>query len=1327
MIIGMLPALATIPVAQAQGTGTCSLWNAAAAGSNSKGTTDPFCVFLHPGAADTYKSGWSQTLDTLYGTQYANQPEGKPDTAATNDLFPGKPDNNDQTRQVFDKYLDYAILASGSDSIGDFQFDFTIPTANLGGQTIYGIAIYVPPEFTWLGPTKTESVWTDITNDYQYVYISHRTLYDTIAPDWTRVWIGADLSDYGVGYTQMAPGNTYHVRLFNLRAPEVAGLYHFKIYWEDSSYNLNSIGVGNYPFVIVKNELNPAWVEVSVRADFNFSPTVVSGQVTAEGTTPEGRAVKGVAYWGPMELDHFQDALPGQTGGVYRSYLFGLAAGTYTLTAVASGYNPTTTDRITINAGQSYHIWIDIFTSPSVSVTVWSKHGTGAIPWHNLWQLPYGTNNPDANPTNAGPWRDILLELYDSQKTLIGFWASNVFGTSHLATSPYTTLSGVYAGQATKSIGTSNELIGLHDDQAPHPTATSFWANLVDNYDLLNQTRQYPSTHWDGHVPWNTADYIAGMDRGQYTVEGFVTGYIMDEADAYQRTFTITSLLGTHMELQFDLRRSNWVEVTMHMPAGLMLTNMTTVTLTGTDVGSNERAAVAFFADQDGHPVSNWMTTDGDIDGADASGVYEHHAAVKVGSGTAEGSYNGGIVIEGYNSIFPYVGGRSGANDINKKDYGLNPTASTHSQGAVALEGNDYTISLYMADMNQPYLGHYVGTVKTVGNVGTGWYNIVGGDPHVSVFLCNTRVALSFKIVNAYVWISLRSTDFEVPAHSRPWTFPGSEVWVEFVDKSTDTAVDWLVPSLYGFFQDPGMYNASQLTGTPKVSPYVGFDIPNYHPSITNRSLGVTPFDVDKENLAGYHEHLGVWYYGSDYCRPTINYGLSIYRALFDGRSTRLPAGEYYFNAYTHGYVMRRMFPVQIPGAGAGDIEADLIQGGQIRVLMDFYHEGISTIFNGFVRVEVFDSNNNLVGASIYGQAQPNINTRSAGSGYLDFAPGFSWEVGKLAGHNQAAQATGFDNNTSVYPSSSMAQRAYGMMLFYGVPNATWASGVGDGWVLMNPGDATRLGVPAGMAQAFDVYGFYWYFSNPARTWAGGWPTVPGFPEGPSGWTGGQWDYGLKGSVDIPGWPGSGGGTYTVKVWAFDPRGPNDAYEASGVTDDWRMYEMGVPLQGIEVPWGGSITVYTSMNNMATLRGTVRWFDMFGNLKALPWAQISASPGPATDSIPAYSSGLGSVGTGSSDPSGSYIMWLPAGTHSVSISTSEAPGVWSSGAPTSNAEFSVVVSPGWMGGGDSQLSTSGTPVPEVPGYVAPLALFAALAASVWVLRKRNLNTPLLMK
>jgi hypothetical protein len=37
------------------------------------------------------------------------------------------------------------------------------------------------------------------------------------------------------------------------------------------------------------------------------------------------------------------------------------------------------------------------------------------------------------------------------------------------------------------------------------------------------------------------------------------------------------------------------------------------------------------------------------------------------------------------------------------------------------------------------------------------------------------------------------------------------------------------------------------------------------------------------------------------------------------------------------------------------------------------------------------------------------------------------------------------------------------------------------------------------------------------------------------------------------------------------------------------------------------------------------------------------------------------------------------------------------------------------------------PVPEVPAFAAPLALFAVLAASVWLLRKKNYNIPVLMK
>lgn len=41
--------------------------------------------------------------------------------------------------------------------------------------------------------------------------------------------------------------------------------------------------------------------------------------------------------------------------------------------------------------------------------------------------------------------------------------------------------------------------------------------------------------------------------------------------------------------------------------------------------------------------------------------------------------------------------------------------------------------------------------------------------------------------------------------------------------------------------------------------------------------------------------------------------------------------------------------------------------------------------------------------------------------------------------------------------------------------------------------------------------------------------------------------------------------------------------------------------------------------------------------------------------------------------------------------------------------------------------SNSVPVPELPAYVVPLGLLAVLGASVWLLRKRSLNAPVLMK
>ena len=142
----------------------------------------------------------------------------------------------------------------------------------------------------------------------------------------------------------------------------------------------------------------------------------------------------------------------------------------------------------------------------------------------------------------------------------------------------------------------------------------------------------------------------------------------------------------------------------------------------------------------------------------------------------------------------------------------------------------------------------------------------------------------------------------------------------------------------------------------------------------------------------------------------------------------------------------------------------------------------------------------------------------------------------------------------------------------------------------------------------------------------------------------------------------------------------------TGACTLWLRLSRTCKFRGVE-----SKKLYVAMNNMAKLEGTVRWFDMFGTLHPLPWAQITATA-PALTSpaqgYPAYTSGNGAIGSGSSDPSGAYLMWLPPGSHDVSVTTTEAPQIWSSAAPTFNSKYTVVVQPGWVGGGDSNLSAA---------------------------------------
>jgi hypothetical protein len=279
--------------------------------------------------------------------------------------------------------LDYPKGAILQNSTGDISLKFTLCSE------VSSIAIYIPPEFTFLR-SDTTSVWTSITNDYSRIAIDKLGSIDPIGPSWWRVRIA--------NYT--APGN-YAVRLFNVRAPDLCGRYFVKVFIDGES-----IGAENFPTIVVKGGLYPAYISGRVLNGDHGSygvPVSVSGKVVAEGKTALGEAVQAQAYFNAS------------ANGAY--ILYGLAAGTYNLTASAAGFVPTTmSGTVTVHAGQSMEgINIYVYPSATISGSICSKCGVGAIPW--------------------GSVRPISMEILDSNLQLIAEFATNK--TDFDPTQPY--------------------------------------------------------------------------------------------------------------------------------------------------------------------------------------------------------------------------------------------------------------------------------------------------------------------------------------------------------------------------------------------------------------------------------------------------------------------------------------------------------------------------------------------------------------------------------------------------------------------------------------------------------------------------------------------------------------------------------------------------------------------------------------------------------------------------------------------------------------------------------------------------------------------------
>jgi len=410
-------------------------------------------------------------------------------------------------------YPDSAILTN---STGDLLFNVTLglnntqnvadskcgPTKSVLCPAYYrtNVNIYIPPDFSGI---TTSNVWTSYTNNYDshILRVSRLSSADQVGPNWWEITVSnlfltkPPNSGNPENETFLA-NQTQYIRLFQVTSPTTAGRYFFK-----ASINGTSIGPQNFPTIVVKASRDPAYISGVLRdsGDRNASragqpitlPNGTGARVLATGFDYLGRSVSAQAF------------LNSTAGGYYT--LFGVAPGTYNITAYAAGYLPTVRPwTVSVAAAQSLEgVDVYLYESVIVSGTVLSKSPEGnLIPWGTLSGI---------NGTSTVP-RAITVDLLDLAGNLVAS-TSAPYGTTSFT----------------------------------DPTATSF------NFVIQNQVG------FDGRIPQDFANYTSGLTWGDYLLQAYVTSYIqLDEVRVHVANSTADT------ETVLPLIRSGSIRVTVH-------------------------------------------------------------------------------------------------------------------------------------------------------------------------------------------------------------------------------------------------------------------------------------------------------------------------------------------------------------------------------------------------------------------------------------------------------------------------------------------------------------------------------------------------------------------------------------------------------------------------------------------------------------------------------------------------------------------------------------------------------------------------------------------
>ena len=384
----------------------------------------------------------------------------------------------------------YTVTVRGSPkgdlATADFQVLPSPPA--VPNSTLVSLNIYIPPDFTGLSTSKA---WTSFTDNYDsHIFtLTKVSASDKIAPNWWEV----SVNDITLTHTPSAfpvplvaqgvfiVNQVQYIRLFQVTSPSIAGRYFFKAF-----INGRSIGAENFPTIVVKASRDPAFISGVLRDSGERNSSLIGQPIQLPNGTGAQVIATGIDYLG--NLVSAQTFINSTANGNYT--LFGVAPGTYNITAYAAGYIPTSRPtKVSVGPTQSLE-GIDVYLSRSVNITgtVLSKNAAGSlIPWGSLFG--FGGATP----------RAITVRVL------------NLDGSVAASTpAPY----------------------GVTDFTNPQSTSFEF-------------TIQH-EVGFDGRIPQDYANYTSGLTSGDYLVYAYVTSYAqIDEVRVHvtnETTQTISAI-----------------------------------------------------------------------------------------------------------------------------------------------------------------------------------------------------------------------------------------------------------------------------------------------------------------------------------------------------------------------------------------------------------------------------------------------------------------------------------------------------------------------------------------------------------------------------------------------------------------------------------------------------------------------------------------------------------------------------------------------------------------------------------------------------------------